>query len=951
MTRRDEPTQGPNATGLGVKRVPLQGARNLEAMLEPGSVLAGRYEIQQMLGLGGMGAVYKAWDRLLERIVAIKIIRPDLADDPELLQRFKQEVILARDVTHKNVVRLFDITETEELKFITMEYIDGKDLRTVATERGPMPARDAAELMGQVVSALEAAHAEGVVHRDLKPGNIMVQPNGRVVVMDFGLARSLNSDGGTKTGILMGTIDYMSPEQARGEHVDARSDIFTVGLILYELVTGVLPYKSDSVVAGLVRRTQEKAKPAAEVDARVPVALSKVISKCMALDPAERYQSAQELLAALDEFREKPSGTMKIALTVQNQARRMRNLFIASTVIVLVLAALGVWKFRSRVPTTGGGHAPISILISDFENQTGDEVFEGTIEPAFGLALEGASFITNYPRNQALKTAERIQPGTQKLNMQMAKLVATREGVSAVVAGSVLREGENYKIEARILEPGSDKTLAEVSSKAVPKQKVLQEVASLSGKLRGALGDSDLSSNAAAETFTSSSLEAAHAYAQAQTLRYSGKSEEAIQYFLKAVSVDSSFGTAYAGLAAMYANLGRRDDAVRSYKLAMSHEDRMTERERMRTRGGYYLATLDAQHAVDEFTALTAKYPADNMAHSALGFAYYLQRNMPKALEEGRRALEIYPKNVPYRNNVALYALYAGDFATAKKEASAAMQLNPAYVKCYITLALAEAALGNIDAANETYRSLAKVSESAKSFADTGMADLALFRGDTEGASSLLKAAIADDKAHNRGSAAAKKMMILSEAQLAAGDKAAALATVNEALKLDESELLLGAARLYVELGQYDKASALAKTLGAKLERVPQAEAKLIDAEVLIAKGKPTEAVQLLQSAVEQSDLWLARFALARAYLALNANAQAESEIENCIRRQGEATDVYLDETQTFRYFPPVYYYQGIERQGSKSGNAVEAFKHFLSLRDKATKDPLVVDAKKRVTQ
>lgn len=951
MTQRDEPTQLPNATGLGVKRVPYPNPQNLDAILQSGTLLAGRYEIVSMLGLGGMGAVYKAHDKLLDRIVAIKIIRPDLADDPELLQRFKQEVILAREVTHKNVVRLYDITETEQLKFITMEFIDGKDLRAVANERGPMPAKEATEVMSQVCSALQAAHAEGVVHRDLKPGNIMVQPNGRVVVMDFGLARSLHSDGGTKTGILMGTVDYMSPEQARGEHVDARSDVYTVGLILYELVTGVLPFKSDSVVAGLVRRTQEKAKPASEVDSRVPPGLSRVIAKCMAIDPAQRYQSAEELLLDMEAFRERPSSTLQLAAAVKKQARTMRNVFIVSTVIIIAIAGLITWKFGRRSPTVAVAHPPVSVLISDFDNQTGDEVFDGTIEPAFGLALEGASFITNYPRNQALKTADHIKAGTQKLDTQIAKLVAVREGVSAVISGSVVRDGSKYRIMARVLNPADDKILAEVSSDSVAKEKVLQEVATISGKLRSALGDTDLAKSAAAETFTSSSLEAAHDYAVAQSLRYVGKTDDAFQYFLKAVNTDPSFGTAYAGLAALYANLGQRDQAVRYYKLAMTHEDRMTERERMRTRGGYYLATLDAQHAADEFSALTAKYPADNMAHSALGFAYYLQRNMPKALEEGRKALDIYPKNVPYRNNVALYALYAGDFATAKKEASAAKQENPSYVKSYIVLALAEAALGNLDAATDVYKSLAQVSESAKSYADTGMADLALFRGDANGAMGLLNSGIAEDQSHNRPSAASKKMLILAEAQAMEGNKSGASQTLNQAVTLNRSELLFGAARLYVELGQFDKATVLAKELGDKLERVPQAEAKLVAAEILIAQGKPTEAIQLLQAAVDQSDLWLARLALARAFLAAGANAQADTELNTCIRRQGEATDVFLDETQTFRYFPPVYYYIGLERRAVNSGTADEAFKKFLSLRDKAGNNPLVADAKKRLTK
>jgi eukaryotic-like serine/threonine-protein kinase len=273
----------------------------------PGTLLGSRYQILKILGQGGMGAVYQARDQELDRIIAVKVIRPELASNPSILQRFKQELILSRHVTHKNVVRIFDLGEAEGTKFITMEFVEGEDLRTVLRHRGKFSARKAVAVVQQICRALEAAHAEGVIHRDLKPQNIMRDPQGRIVVMDFGLARSLEFDGMTQTGALVGTLEYMSPEQALGAALDQRSDLFAVGLIFYELLTGKAPYKADTAIASLMKRTHERAVPASDVDASVPVSLSAIVSRCLERDPKDRYESATELLRELDAWSSDPA--------------------------------------------------------------------------------------------------------------------------------------------------------------------------------------------------------------------------------------------------------------------------------------------------------------------------------------------------------------------------------------------------------------------------------------------------------------------------------------------------------------------------------------------------------------------------------------------------------------------------------------------------------------------
>jgi serine/threonine protein kinase/tetratricopeptide (TPR) repeat protein len=278
--------------------VPIQrlGPSDPNTPVEEGMVLGGRYQVLKRLGEGGMGAVYKARDHELDRLVALKVIRPELAGHPDILRRFKQELILARQVTHKNVVRIFDLGSADGRKFITMDYIEGRDLKGILVERGKLPAGEVVPIFQQICRGLEAAHVEGVVHRDLKPQNVMVDDAGRVWLMDFGLARSMELAGLTRTGVLMGTPDYMSPEQARAEKVDARSDLFSLGIIVYEMLTGRLPFEADTLMAKLLQRVQQRATPVTEVDPDIPASLGAVVGKCLERDVAKRYQSVGEIL-------------------------------------------------------------------------------------------------------------------------------------------------------------------------------------------------------------------------------------------------------------------------------------------------------------------------------------------------------------------------------------------------------------------------------------------------------------------------------------------------------------------------------------------------------------------------------------------------------------------------------------------------------------------------------
>ncbi|HJT86694.1 MAG TPA: protein kinase [Bryobacteraceae bacterium] len=310
--------------------------------LQPGSILAGRYEILEVLGQGGMGAVYKARDREVDRIVALKAIRPELAANREMLERFKKELVLARQITHLNIVRIYDLGVAGPMKFITMEFIEGQDLGTVLIRRGKLECREAAGIMLQVARALEAAHAQGVIHRDLKPQNVMLGAAGRAAVMDFGIAQGDSTAAGganptlTQAGALLGTPRYMSPEQARCERVDARSDIFSAGLIFYELITGQTPHDAPIAQATLVRRATEAVRPPVKLDPSIPKRLSDIVARCLELDPARRYQSAGALARDLDEYLSPPVS-----------AGRSRN-WIWAVAAVIALAAAGAFAILRK---------------------------------------------------------------------------------------------------------------------------------------------------------------------------------------------------------------------------------------------------------------------------------------------------------------------------------------------------------------------------------------------------------------------------------------------------------------------------------------------------------------------------------------------------------------------------------------------------------------------------
>ncbi len=927
------------------------GAQAAGAPIEPGDVVADRYEILALLGEGGMGAVFKARDRELDRLVALKVVHPEMSRDPAVLARFKQELILARKITHKNVIRIHDLGEAHGTKFITMDFIEGDDLATILEQQHKMRPKEAVEIIEQVAYALQAAHAEGVVHRDLKPQNIMRDRQGRILVMDFGLARSSDSTQMTQSGALVGTIEFMSPEQGMGKKVDGRSDLYSLGLIFYQLLTGELPFKAESSLASLVKRTREAAPSPSASDPALPRALCRIILKCLETDPTQRYQNASEVLADLEAWKagQRPKTAIGIKSPIASSA-----LIVGVAVVVVVLAAVSIlvtWYRLTRTPKPP--HPTVVVLVGDFKNNTGDSVFDGTLEPMLNVALEGASFVNAFNRGDARALALKLPKPSNKLDEEAARLVAVSQAISAVITGEISRRGDEYSLTATAVDAVTGRVLTKAEVSAANKDGVANAIPKLAAPLRTALGDATPESvqlEHARGAFTAASLEVIHQYGLATEQEFAGKFEDALHSFAKTTELDPNFARGYFGMAAMAGNLGKPQDAEKYLKTAMEHVDHMTERERYRVRAAYYFRTGNFQKCVDEYSELLQRFPADNVVHANLATCLSVVRNLPKAVEEARRDAEIFPKDPIARANLSLFSSYAGDFQGGEREARQLQQLSPAFEYSYLTLAFAQSGQNQFAQSAATYQALGKVSALGASMAAAGLADLAIFEGRFRDAIRILEEGAAADVAGNRPDAAADKFAALAYAQLWMQRQRPAIAAANQALANSQApKIRFRAACILVEAGEAAKAQKLAAGLASEVSSEPQAYSKIIEGKLAFRRGDARRAIESMTEANRVLDTWIGHFELGRAYLEAGAFAEADSEFDRCIKRRGETLALFLDEVPTYGYFLPVYYYQGRVREGLKSPGFVEPYRTYLSIRSQAGEDPLILDIRRRL--
>ncbi|HEU4414990.1 MAG TPA: tetratricopeptide repeat protein, partial [Candidatus Angelobacter sp.] len=672
---------------------------------------------------------------------------------------------------------------------------------------------------------------------------------------------------------------------------------------------------------------------------------------CLERNPSERYQSMEDLLADLDALQGKrPVSVFPKGVAAQGKLW----MWIAIGCLTLAIAAaatLGWFKFSNRSGPSQAATTPIRVLLADFNNTTADSVFDGTLESSFALALEGAPFISSYNRSQAHNTLAKVKPGAVQLDEENARLVAVREGVNVVISGAVQKEGDRYKIECKAEDPVNAATLGTASAGAVPKSGVLQAVTELAGKMRKLLGDTtpDSVRKQQEETVTSSSLEAVHEYALGQNLQFAGKWEDALAHYKEAVKLDANMGRAYAGMAVMSSNLGRKTDSEQYYQGAMAHIDRMTDREKFRTRGGYYLMTRQPEKAIEEYNALVQQYPADTVGAPNLALAYFYSRDMAKAMQMGRRAADAAPKVLAHRHNYALYSIYAGQYAEGAKAGQQVLDQDPKEIDAMRALAMGQTGLGDLAAATATYHRMEAVSAFGASVATTGLADLAAYQGKNSEAIALLTKGIATDLAGKDQNSAATKSIGLAQAYLAQGDKAKAIASADQAIKLSpDPSTLMAAGDLYVTTNDLGRAGKVISQLSSRIEPEPQIYSNLLTGSIALKKGQIKEAIDSFEKAQKVSNTWLGHLYLGKAYLQSGSFTEADSEFDLCLRRRGEASAVFLDDMPTFRLLPALYYYLGRAQEGLKSPAAQESYRTFLKMQPEASGE-LASDARHRL--